>query len=205
MIPEPPISLQDAIESLYKIAVTDEKTTSTIRLQALAKYCIQQLGVRGLADARAEVQIPGGGRPKQWDVSWSYQQKPRLAISAKSILSNLAGTVPNRIDDLMGETTNVQMYSPEIVVGYIMIFDVSKDQPDRRDGSWFDVLSQRLSRLSGRRAPSWSVGMIEAAAVVKVDFSAGPRLLTSEDDLSRFFDELVAEVINRNPSLRASP
>jgi hypothetical protein len=46
--------------------------------------------------------------------------------------------------------------------------------------------------------------MIEAAAVVKVDFSAGPRLLTSEDDLSRFFDELVAEVINRNPSLRAS-
>jgi len=104
----------------------------------------------------------------------------------------------------MGETTNVQMYSPEIVVGYIMIFDVSKDQPDRRDGSWFDVLSQRLSSLSGRRAPSWSVGMIEAAAVVKVDFLAGPRLLTTEDDLSRFFDELVAEVIKRNPSLRPS-
>ena len=204
MTPEPPISLQVAIESLYKIAVTDEKTTSTIRLQALAKYCIHQLSVRGLVDASAEVQIPGGGRPKQWDVSWEYHQKPRLAISAKSILSNLAGTVPNRIDDLMGETTNVQMYSPEIVVGYIMIFDVSKDQPDRRDGSWFDVLSQRLSSLSRRRAPSWSVGMIEAAAVVKVDFSAGPRLLTTEDDLSRFFDELVAEVIKRNPSLRPS-
>ena len=204
MTPEPPISLQVAIESLYKIAVTDEKTTSTIRLQALAKYCINQLSVRGLVDASAEVQIPGGGRPKQWDVSWEYHQKPRLAISAKSILSNLAGTVPNRIDDLMGETTNVQMYSPEIVVGYIMIFDVSKDQPDRRDGSWFDVLSQRLSSLSRRRAPSWSVGMIEAAAVVKVDFSAGPRLLTTEDDLSRFFDELVAEVIKRNPSLRPS-
>ncbi len=201
---EPAISLQSAVDWLYRIAVTEVKTTSTIRLQSLANFCIQQLAIRGLPDAKAEVQIPGGGRPKQWDVSWSYHQKHRLAISAKSILSNLAGTVPNRIDDLMGETTNVQMYSPEIVVGYIMIFDVSKDQPGRRDGSWFNVLSQRLSTLSGRRAPSWSVGMIEAAAVVKVDFSDGPRLLTSEDVLARFFDELVAEVIKRNPSLQAN-
>ena len=45
--------------------------------------------------------------------------------------------------------------------------------------------------------------MIEAAAIVKVDFSSGSQLLTPEDDLARFFDELVAEVINRNPSLQA--
>lgn len=71
----PTISLQDAVDSLYRIAVTEEKTTSTIRLQSLANYCIQQLSVRGLLNAKAEAQIPGGGRPKQWDVSWSYHQK----------------------------------------------------------------------------------------------------------------------------------
>ena len=204
MATELPPTLQDAVDSLYRIAVTEERTTSTLRLQGLAKYCIRQLSDRGLREAEAEVSLPGGGRPKQWDVAWKHHQKYRLAISMKSILSNLAGTVPNRIDDLMGETTNVQMYSPEIVVGYVMIFDVSKDQPDRRGGAWFDVLSQRIASLSGRRAPSWSVGMIEAAAVVKVDFSSGPQLLAPENVLAPFFDELVAEVIKRNPSLEAS-
>jgi hypothetical protein len=197
------ISLQEAVESLYRIAVTEAKTTSTIRLQSLARYCIQELSARGLAGAEAEVVLPGGGREKQWDVAWKYYEKYRLAISMKSILSNLAGTVPNRIDDLMGETTNVQMYSPEIAVGYIMIFDVSKDQiSGRRETSWFELLSQRVARLSGRRAPSWSVGMIEASAVVKVDFSTGPNLLTPADGLSRFFDELVSEVRRRNPSIQ---
>jgi len=95
------------------------------------------------------------------------------------------------------------MYSPEIAVGYIMIFDVSKDQVSgRRETSWFELLSQRLARLSGRRAPSWSVGMIEASAVIKVDFSTGPNLLTPADALSRFFDELVSEVRRRNPSIQ---
>ena len=134
MATELPPTLQDAVDSLYRIAVTEERTTSTLRLQGLAKYCIRQLSDRGLREAEAEVSLPGGGRPKQWDVAWKHHQKYRLAISMKSILSNLAGTVPNRIDDLMGETTNVQMYSPEIVVGYVMIFDVSKDQPGKPGG-----------------------------------------------------------------------
>jgi hypothetical protein len=197
-----PVSLQAAVESLYRIAVVEGKTTSTIRLKALATYCIQELDARGLGGAEAEVPLPGGGREKQWDVAWKHGEKYRLAISMKSILSNLAGTVPNRIDDLMGETTNVQMYSPEIVVGYIMIFDVSKDQVSgKRDASWLQILSQRLARLSGRRPPSWSVGMIETSAVVTVDFSASAKLLTPVDALARFFDDLVAEVKSRNPSL----
>ena len=201
MSPDQSLSLQQAIDSLYDIAVIQHKVTSTIRLQRLAEYCVQELARRGLISAEREATIPGGGRPKQWDVAWKYHEKYRLAISLKSILRSLVGTVPNRVDDLMGEVTNIQMYSPEVVVGYLMVFDVSQDAPTRQGGTWCDILSQRLSRLSGRKAPAWSVGTIESFAIIRVDFSSGPRLLTFASDVSRLFDELVHETRERNPSL----
>jgi hypothetical protein len=43
--------------------------------------------------------------------------------------------------------------------------------------------------------------MVEASAMVSVDFSSGPVLLTQEQDLSPFFDVLVEEVRKRNPAL----
>lgn len=198
------ISLQDAIDHLYRVAVSGEGRTSTLRLQGLARHCVQRLAERGLPDAETEATIPGGGRPKQWDVAWSLHEKYRLAISLKSLLKNLAGTVPNRLDDLMGEVANVQMYSPEIVVGYIMVFDVSQDVPSRRHGStWCELLRRRLDSLAGRSAPGWSVGMFEGVTVVEVDFSQGPRLLTPPSQVEQMLDVLVAEVRRRNPSLIA--
>ncbi len=74
----------------------------------------------------------------------------------------------------MGEVTDVQMYSPEIALGYLMVFDVSQDSASTRHGStWCQLLGHRLGELSGRKAPSWSVGMIEAFAIIEVDFSRG--------------------------------
>lgn len=199
------MSLQSAIESLYRIAVVDRKSTSTIRLSGLAQYCAEELARRGLAGADTEVLVPGGGRDKYWDVAWSLHGKPRLVISLKSILKNLAGTVPNRIDDLMGEVTNVQMYSPEIVAGYVMVFDGSSDVvTDRRAAGWAGHLRERLHELSGRRAPSWSIGMVEAAVLIEVDFSAGPVIRTPESVVHEFFDRLVEQVKFRNPILLES-
>ena len=196
------MTLTEAIDSLYNIAVIQGKATSTIRLQGLADYCVQELARRGLQGAEAEVTIPGGGREKQWDVAWKLHEKYRLAVSLKSILRNPAGTVPNRIDDLMGEVANVQMYSPEIVLGYLMVFDVSQDSASTRHAStWCQLLRQRLGELSGRRAPSWSVGMIEAFAMIEVDFSQGAKILGGEQAVHRMFDSLVQEVRRRNPSL----
>ena len=65
------LSLQEAIEDLYRIAVVESKATSTLRLQKLADYCVEQLATRGLQDAKTEVQIPGAGRDKRWDVAWN--------------------------------------------------------------------------------------------------------------------------------------
>ena len=137
-----------------------------------------------------------------WDVAWKHHGKYRLGISLKSILRNLRGTVPNRIDDLIGEVANIQMYSPEVVVGYLMIFDVSQDTFSQKHGcTWCELLKTRLDRLSGRRSPFWSVGMVEAFVVVEVDFSNGARLVTPEGRVAEMFDILVSEVKSRNPSL----
>lgn len=196
------MTLNEAIDSLYEIAVTQGKATSTIRLQGLADYCVQELARRGLEGAETDATIPGGGREKQWDVAWKLHEKYRLAISLKSILRNVSGTVPNRIDDLMGEVANVQMYSPEIALGYLMVFDVSQDSASARHGStWCQLLRQRLAELSGRKAPSWSVGMIEAFAVIEVDFSRGAMILSGERETHQMLDSLVQEVRRRNPSL----
>lgn len=196
------VTLQDAVANLYQIAVVDEKSTSTKRLAVLAEVCIAGLAVRGLKGAVAEAVIPAGGRDKAWDVAWAWGGKYRLVLSLKSILKNLGGTVPNRIDDAMGETASIQLYSPEVVTGYVMLFDIATDtKPTKHGGTWLDHLSDKLGLLSGRRAPYWSPGTFEAHSIIAVDFSAGPRIASGVDDFERMLDELVAETMRRNPGI----
>ena len=195
------VSLDDAVQSLFQIAVIERKSTSTSRLQVLADHCVQELSRRGLENVETEAKIPGAGRPKKWDVAWQYRRKYRLGVSLKSILRNLGGTVPNRIDDLMGETANVQLHSPEIVIGYIMVFDVQSDAPTSQGPTWHDTLHQRLSSLSGRAAPSWATGTIEDYVLVKVNFRTSPKVVSVSQPLDSFFDHIVAQVADRNPDL----
>ena len=117
------LTLTDAVNDLYRIAVIEKKTQATTRMETFADLCIQELAGRGIVEASKEVTVPGFGRSKKWDVAWAYQGKVRLGISLKSMLRNIAGSVPNRIDDLMGELANVQLYSPEIVTAYGIVFD----------------------------------------------------------------------------------
>ena len=192
------ISLQDAVGDLHRIAIVEEKRQSPNRLAMLADLCVEKLDQRGIIGAAKEIQVPGIGRTKKWDVGWPYEGRVRLGISLKSILSNIPGTVPNRIDDLAGEMANVQLLSPEIVTGYIMIFD-SAGSKQRRDGQrWVTVFRDAVNRLSGRDAPAWAAGMVEASAVVEVDFSEAPRIVHAPD-MDAFFDRLANSVKTRNP------
>lgn len=197
------MNLQSAIDELHRLAVIERKTTSTKRLSALGACCVDRLAEHGLRGAELEITIDGGGRPKDWDVAWKWAGKYRLVLSLKSILKNLGGTVPNRIDDLMGETTNIQLYSPEVVTGYVVIIDQSGcGEIDRELGErWISTLAERLRRLSGRRAPYWSPGTFEAHAVVVVDFSVGPRILSGHDQFEEMFSQLAQEVRVRNPGI----
>ncbi|MEW6666795.1 MAG: hypothetical protein AB1512_16460 [Thermodesulfobacteriota bacterium] len=129
-------------------------------------------------------------------------RQSQIAISLKSLLTNLGGTVPNRIDDLMGEVANLQMYSPEVAIGYLMLFNVEDDKSITKHGcTWAELFERRLESLCGRRPPHWTVGTIEASAVLRVNFSEGPLLLSSEKLVSSFFDALVEQVLYRNPDI----
>lgn len=195
------ISLQDAISRLYRIAVLEGKATSTIRLTRLADYCVQELERRGLRGVETESSIPGAGRSKQWDVAWQYDGKYRLGISLKSILKNLAGTVPNRIDDLIGETANAQLHSPEIAIGYVMIFNVENDAVSPKYGAtWAEIAEQRLASLSGRRPPAWATGMIEDFVLVQVNFGSSASIVSTSQPFAHFFDTIVDQVARRNPN-----
>lgn len=192
------ISLQDAVDDLYRIAVVERKRQSPNRLVMLADMCVEQLASRGIVGAAKELPVPGIGRSKTWDVAWPPEGKARLAISLKSLLRNIAGTVPNRVDDLTGEMANVQLLSPEIVTGYVMIFDATASGP-RQDGArWVDFFREAVERLSGRDAPAWAAGMVEASAVVEVDFAEGPRIMAAPD-MAAFFDRLAHCARERNP------
>ncbi|MYA89273.1 MAG: hypothetical protein F4X97_12640 [Boseongicola sp. SB0662_bin_57] len=195
------ITLQDAVDDLYRLTVIEKRRTSTRRLDVLADYCVQELSNRGLSGATKEVRIPGIGRTKSWDVAWPECGKIKFGISLKSLLKNIAGTVPNRADDLMGEMANVQLWSPEIVTGYVAVFDVSASKI-RSDGTrWVDFFRSTIERLSGRDAPAWAAGMVEASAIVEVDFSSRPMIARSPD-MSSFFDELRTRVVERNPEIQ---
>jgi hypothetical protein len=126
------VSLSDAVDDLLGRRIQDPG-----RLNLLAGFCIEAFDRHGLPGVRGgkanEVGIRGLGRQKDWDLAYVLAGKPRLLISLKSILKNLAGTVPNRLDDLMGEAANVQQLSPEIVIGYVVIMDENQDAM-RRDG-----------------------------------------------------------------------
>ena len=60
------ITAQDAVDDLYRIAVTERKATSGSRLDVLADFCVQELTRRGLKGVEKEASIPGAGREKKW-------------------------------------------------------------------------------------------------------------------------------------------
>jgi len=195
------ITAQAAIDDLYRVAVTEGKATSVLRLEVLADFCVQELARRGLNDVEKEATIPGAGRNKKWDVAWSYDGKYRLGVSLKSLLRNLGGAVPNRIDDMIGEVTNAQLHSPEIVIGYVMIFNVAADSHSPKHNlTRYDLFRERLASLSGRRPPSWANGTVEDFVLVEVDFSSGPKIRGASQTFEEFFDVLIEQVKLRNPN-----
>jgi hypothetical protein len=101
---------------------------------------------------------------------------------------------------MMGEVANVQLLSPEIVTGYIVVFDTAQDRSSVKHGkTWCEVLDERLARVSGRRPPAWGTGMVEASCLIQVDFSASPKLLTAESMVKSFLATLAGQVKLRNP------
>jgi len=198
--------LEAAIESLLTLPAT-----STLRLQALADYLIQLLVSSGLPSATGgserELKVPGLARVKNWDVAYEYAGKFRLLVSLKSMLKNISGTVPNRLDDLQGELANVQQLRPEIVIGYVILFDVARDTV-RQDGAgmWSDFFEGALKRIAIRRAPLWNQGLLEGLWFIRFDSRppAGRRIVDPDRtaiERGLFVDSMLAELKLREPAI----
>jgi len=200
------VTLSQAVDNLLS-----RQTQDSGRLNMLAQYCIEAFARAGLPGVRGgkadEVGIRGLGRQKDWDLAYVLAGKPRLLISLKSILKNLAGTVPNRLDDLMGEVANVQQLSPELVIGYVVIMDEAGNSKHRNGGTWIDHFEGNLKKIAIRRAPLWNQGLLEGIWLIRIDsrLPKGQRLISSESADAAgtdFFRALLDELYLREPTLK---
>lgn len=181
------------------------------RLMAMADYVRELLALHGLPGAmggsESELKVAGLARDKDWDVAYEFAGKFRLLVSLKSMWKNAAGTVPNRLDDHMGELANVQQMRPEIVIGYVVVFDVQADSVRAADGlTWSEYFRQRIERIAIRKAPLWNQGLLEAFWFVRIDSarSAGSRVLELERTVQQghqFARELITELARREPAV----
>lgn len=190
------------------------------RQEPIQTYCCEELQTRGLLGARIEVTLPGAYRDKVWDVGrLSDSGQVTLGISCKSIISNHGGTVPNRIDDMLGEAVNLHRRWPSAVLGYLFMMariDESVKQRTRRESHiqggafkdtlldlarqngdyWFGRLGDSVSRASGRTSAEDFPEKFEATSCSLLDFDLGEpypvRYHPATPSPDAFFDQLVA-------------
>lgn len=184
------------------------------RQEAIQLYCCDELKKRGIKNAEIEVDMPGAYRTKKWDVGLIEDGKPVLGISCKSIVSNHGGTVPNRVDDMLGEAVNLHRRFPKAVLGYLfMMSRVDESAATKRrtrqagglrgkrlvklqeDGDrWFERLVGSVSRAAGRTGVRDKPEKFEVVSCSQVDFMQNPyAVVVHEGALSPddFFDRLV--------------
>jgi len=201
------MNLEDVIDQILPRHSRDSG-----RLNPLADYLRRRMIDAGLPDMRGgseagELRITGLGRDKDWDLAYDFAGKPRLLVSLKSIWKNASGTVPNRIDDLMGEAANVQQMSPEVVVGYVVLFDIQADSRRKSDGlAWSEYFQRRIEAIAIRKAPLWNQGLLEGVLFVRFDSAApkGSRVVDPEQTLRRewvFLISLLCELKLREPAI----
>jgi hypothetical protein len=201
------LDLESAIERIIA-----KKKTDSQRLSPLADFCIPALAAFGLPNVRGgsigELPVKGLGRVKAWDVAYEFAGKFRLLVSLKSIWKNASGTVPNRIDDLMGEAANVQQFAPELVIGYILVFDAAADSLRHNEPKipWSQFFENAVRRIAIREAPLWNYGLLEGTWFILIDSrnAPGQRLVNrtkAYSDGEAFFRSLVKRLYQREPAI----
>lgn len=197
------MDLQEALKDFYQ-----RPAQAANRMKAIQDLVRTELDARfaslgPVAETRLDQPVRGKHRDKSWDITFSFARRPQLAISTKSIMANIAGTVPNRIDDAMGECVNVHAHDPGMVLGYLFVMNEALGGQKKRGGrSWVDIFAESLVSFSGRRSEKDAPELFEAATLLIVNFETDPPAVTFHPSLltwEEFFDVLVRQVRTRNP------
>jgi hypothetical protein len=193
----------------------DMHARASNRQEAIQRYCCLELEKRGLDGVEIEVRMPGFYRDKAWDVGLMVDGEPRLGISCKSIISNHGGTVPNRVDDMLGEAVSLHRAYPKAVLGYLFMMsrrDESKKTQERTQKlggltdarrrelqqdaeKWFEKLVESVTTATSRRSPDDWLEKFEAVSCSQIDFHVTPfGVVVHRGALSpeAMFDRLVA-------------
>jgi hypothetical protein len=192
------------------------------RQEAIQLFCCAEIKKRGLDAAEIEVRMPGYYREKAWDVGLLVDGEPRLGISCKSIVSNHGGTVPNRVDDMLGEAVSLHRAYPKAVLGYLFMMsrrDESVATANRTNAGggltparrkklqedadlWFERLVASVSIASNRKSPRDWLEKFEVVSCSQIDFDRKPYgVIVHAGALSpdAFFDRLVEIYDQRFP------
>jgi len=218
--------LENAVQRILKAS-----SKSSARQKPLADYLLSRLRDGLLpqhlhAYLKSEAKVPGLARVKSWDIGLVYPKasknesskerpltKPRLLLSLKSILANPSGSWPNRLDDLVGEASSVQMLFPEVVIGYVVVLDYGartrrkgKDKQPVQNNleSLYDRFVKGLRDLSKREPPLWAQGMIEGHWVISIDSRKSNPLLEPQATVEqgeKFLEQLIGALKQREPLL----
>jgi hypothetical protein len=203
------MDLEPVVEAIMK-----KPTKSSDRLTTLADFVIDQLRSHGLPGATGgtsgELKVSGLAREKSWDVAYEFAGKFRLLVSLKSIWKNAGGAIPNRLDDLMGEISNIQQLRPEIVIGYVILFDVIADAPRKGGTTWSDYFEQALRQIAIRKAPLWNQGLLEGFWFIRFDSlkPTGERIVDTDRVKAEgfsFFESILSELRRREPAIPFVP
>lgn len=195
-------------------ALVDYKSrsvTSSRRMEPIQNYCVARLEAAGLAGAKTETSIRVAYKRKKWDVvKVGSDGRPELAITCRSIMSNHGGTVPNRIDDLLGEGVSLHRAFPSAVAGYFLVMSLRDERrpigaaSPQRD--WFAQLVASVTRAGGRGSEQDLPERFEAITCLLVDFDVEPYVLSDaivfpadrdNRDYYEFFEILAGEHAER--------
>lgn len=201
----------DLVEAMRVFRTRSSRASN--RQEAIQLYCCEELRRRGLEGVEIETDMPGAYRSKKWDVGRLMDGEPTLGISCKSIIGNHGGTVPNRVDDMLGEAVNLHRVFPKAVLGYFFMMGrvdesrATQEKTERSGGmtparlaqlqadgdTWFERLVKSVSSASGRTGPDDCPEKFEAVSCSQVDFTTEPyEVVVHKDGLSpdAFFDRL---------------
>lgn len=183
------------------------KARAKNRMASIQDYCVTQLDRRGLPGTQVERTLRVAYKSKAWDVVHAGPDgRPQLAITCRSLISNHGGTVPNRIDDLLGEGVSLHRAYPTAVAGYLLVMSLRDESarvsPNARPRDWFAQLVASVTRAGGRSSAQDLPERFEAIMCLLVDFDTTPYTLVDSivypaekdnRDYMEFFDVLVRE------------
>lgn len=181
------------------------------RMRVVQAWCCEELAARGIADVEVEVRCSGAYRAKNWDVALVENGEVTLAISTKTLVSNHGGSIPNRIDDMIGEAANLHRLHPNAVLGYLAFMHIEDESAafKKRMASsadptglvkvnraaakvWYDRWVQAVTAASGRQTSTDPCETWEAASVQLIDLDDPVHPLAARPlDTDAFFDRLV--------------